>query len=249
MNDLFIKAIDLEKNPQKSAVAKVTDYIKQKILLKELKAGDRLPAESDLCQILDVGRGSVREAMKNLAGINLIQIQRGDGTYLSSPEKISFSEALLFKMALKNLDLVKLVEFREQMETAVIKLCISHAGEQEITYLKKNCERFQAAVNNNPEDYELLYDLDIEFHNLLAKAALNELVEEIYLFSFNMFALLIKENYRIGQVHAREDALTTIETHNAVVEAIEKKDFYKGAYAVQLTLKVWKKWIERQVTA
>jgi DNA-binding FadR family transcriptional regulator len=247
MNNFLLETINQGNLCQNSAVTKVTDYIKQKILLKELYSGDKIPAENDLCQILNVGRGSVREAMKILAGINLIRIQRGSGTYISRPEEISFSEALLFKMALKNFNLAKLAEFREQMETSVIKLCISHASAEEIAQMRKNCENFQAAIENSPDDYELLYKLDSQFHYLLANATKNELIEEIYLFVFNIFAVLIKENYRIGQV--REDALITIESHYSALEAIEKKDLYKGAYAVQLTLKIWQKWIEKRTSA
>ncbi|WP_335574590.1 FadR/GntR family transcriptional regulator [Neobacillus vireti] len=228
----------------KTAVNKVTDYIKNKIILKELKPNDKIPTEIELSEILNVGRSSVREALKILEAINIIQIRRGDGTYISEPEDISISQSLLFKMILNNMQLKELVDFREQIEIAVVKLAISYATQEDIEVLRKNYQDFLECIENNPEDYERLHTLDSEFHKALAASTKNRLMQEIYLFSFEIFSPMILENYASGQIES-EDKEPTSENHRIIIEAIENKDFYLGIHGVKIALNLWKKWINK----
>ena len=53
------------------------------LLTKRVRPGDRLPAETELTRLLSVSRGSVREAMKILSALGIVEVRRGDGTYIS----------------------------------------------------------------------------------------------------------------------------------------------------------------------
>lgn len=243
MDLIMSAAVNGEKiSDTKTAVDKVTDYIKYKIIHKELKPNDRIPTESELSEILDVSRSSVREALKILEAINIIQIRRGDGTYISEPEDISFSQSLLFKMILNNMQLEEMVEFREQIEVAIVKLAITHATEEDIQNLKNIYNSFLECVETDPDDYKLLHELDLRFHKALAASTKNKLMAEIYLFAFEIFSPLILENYAIGQVKS-DDKEKTVENHRLLIEALEKKDLYTGIYGIKMSLGLWRKWI------
>jgi GntR family transcriptional regulator, transcriptional repressor for pyruvate dehydrogenase complex len=246
MDLIMSAAVNSEKiSDTKTAVNKVTDYIKHKIIYKELKPNDKIPTESELSEILDVSRSSVREALKILEAINIIQIRRGDGTYISEPEDISFSQSLLFKMILNNMQLEELVEFREQIEVAIVKLAITHATEEDIQGLKNIYNSFLECIETDPDDYKRIHELDLKFHKGLAASTKNKLMAEIYLFAFEIFSPLILENYVIGQVKS-EDKETTVENHRLLIEALEKKDLYTGIYGIKMSLGLWRKWINNR---
>ena len=69
-----------------STVQQVVDFIERKIRSQEFRSGDRVPTESELCALLGVSRTSVREAIKILESMTLVQVRRGDGTYISNPK-------------------------------------------------------------------------------------------------------------------------------------------------------------------
>ncbi|AGK52064.1 FadR/GntR family transcriptional regulator [Bacillus sp. 1NLA3E] len=246
MDLIMSAAVNKEKTlTQKTAVEKVTEYIKTKIIYKELKPNDKIPTETELCELLNVSRSSVREALKVLEAINIIQIRRGDGTYISEPEDISITQSLLFKMILTNMQLKELVDFREQMEVAVLKLAIANATKEDIKILSKNQEAFLECIEKNPDDYETLHTLDLNFHKTLAASTKNKLMEEIYLFSLEIFSPMILENYALGQIKG-EDKIPTGDNHRILIEAIENRDFYAGIYGVKLALNIWKKWVNKK---
>ena len=72
-----------------SVVQKIVDQITEAILRGELRPGDRLPTEAELCSSMGVGRNSVREAIKILEAYGVAEIRRADGTYICSTYSLS----------------------------------------------------------------------------------------------------------------------------------------------------------------
>jgi len=226
--------MSMTKNKSLSAVDKVIEYIKDKIIDKELRAGDKLPIEAELCKLIDVSRGSVREAIKILEASKIVQIRRGDGTYISSPEDITFISPLLFKMLLKGMQINELFDFRESIEMSVLMLAISNARTEDIDKLKQSYQKMQESVASTPEDYMALYQQDIEFHKILADATRNDLMKEIYLFTFDIFFPIILKNYETGQ-----GGQPTLDNHELMINAIEKRNFLMVGHAVKCSVKIW----------
>ena len=73
-----------------SRTDRVVDSITRMILDGELAAGDRLPVEAELAEHLEVSRGSLREGVRALAVLGVLDVRQGDGTYVSSlaPERL-----------------------------------------------------------------------------------------------------------------------------------------------------------------
>src|SRR6188508_1894289 len=70
--------------------------IKEMILSGELKPGERLPREADLAETLGLSRNSLREAVRALALINILDVRQGDGTYVTSLDPNLLLDALTF---------------------------------------------------------------------------------------------------------------------------------------------------------
>lgn len=224
-----------------SALDKVLDYIKERIMQKQWKSGDRLPTEPELCAQIGVSRSCVREAIKILESSHIVEIRRGDGTYLSSPAEITFTSPLLFKILLGENSLKELYEFREAMEMAILRLAIINATErdlQDLVQCNLNMSMYIREKKNAPEE---LYMLDMQFHEVLGRACHNSVMQDIYNFTFDIFAPFIRDNYAFGQ-----DAASALETHLAIYEAVKSRDFLQMGYAVRTSVMLWRQWIERK---
>ena len=90
VNELF------RANKRESAVDLVVNNIKQLLIEKKLKPGDRLPSELEISEGMNVSRGSVREAMKILSAFGLVDIKIGNGTYVCETPGNSLMDSLLF---------------------------------------------------------------------------------------------------------------------------------------------------------
>ncbi len=219
---------------------KVIKFILDGIVKKKFYAGVKLPTEPELCALTGVSRGCVREAVKILEASKVVEIRRGDGTYLSNPNKISFISPLIFKILLQDTAFKELCDFRESIEMAVLRLVICNCNESDLNKLRESNSRMLEFIRSGVDDSDRLYELDKEFHYILADAMKNSVMRDVYLFVFELFGPLILRNYQSGQ-----NGESGYETHVAVLNAIETKDFIELGYAVKKCVEVWGGWMKR----
>lgn len=235
---------EASRQTEPTAVEVVTDHIRSLILQKKLRIGDKIPTESDLCGQLGVGRGSVREAVKRLEAIHVLEIRRGDGTYIADIGGAQALDSLYFKIILEDITFEELLEYRLQIEIAIMNLAICNGTQADIERLETNYAAFEKYIEEDAgRDPEVLSAMDVEFHGLMGKCAKNTLMEDIYLFSLNLFSPFMLENYKIGKVDY--DSQATLDNHKDILDAIKKRDMLAGVYAVKSSLKLWKKWIDK----
>lgn len=228
------KTSETNSSSQHSAVNKVKDYIKKLIVLGKLKAGDRIPTELELSQLLDVSRGSVREAMKILEALSIIKISRGNGTFISQVDEIHSMESTLFKIILSDTSVNELVEFREEVEFSVLNLASKKITTAEKDALYSNIERTKECTEKEFSDPVELYELDNKFHELLAKATHNLMLQEVYRFTLEIIAPMLLKNYKLGQ-----SGKLTVISHELTMEAIESRDFRLMGAAVKKVNEIW----------
>ena len=246
LNDRLSETEPVTIERSKTSVRIVSDYIKSQVIQKELRTGDKIPTEVELSRLLNVGRGSVREAVKLLEALHVLEIRRGDGTYIANPTDESLFDSLLFKIILENISLSELLDFRLQIEIAVQNLAISNAKQEDIDLLEANYGEFARRIYlSSPSEYPKIQELDVAFHVLIGECTKNSLMKNIYQLSMNIFSPIILQNYRVGQI--REDSISTLKAHRELIDSIRDHDLYLGIHAIQLSTSVWKKWLELRV--
>ena len=104
MGEPVVGAEIFKAQQRKSAVDSVIETIRNLLLTKQLKRGDRLPNEIELTKKLSTSRGSIREAMKILSSFGIVEIKRGDGTYISHSTSNRLFDHLVFQMILSDTD-------------------------------------------------------------------------------------------------------------------------------------------------
>ncbi|MDJ0358153.1 FadR/GntR family transcriptional regulator [Paenarthrobacter sp. PH39-S1] len=190
--------------------------IKDMIISGELRAGDRLPPEMELSEKLGLSRSSLREAVKALEIIRVLDVRRGDGTYVTSLEPKLLTEAMTFIVDLhQDKSILDIFEVRRILEPAAAAMAAGRITAEQITALRATMEGI-----SEDNGLESLVEHDLVFHSLIATAANNS-----YLTS-------VLEALSSGTVRARiwrgltqEKAVDrTLSEHAAIIEALERGD-------------------------
>ena len=155
------------------------DKIKDMIVMGELRPGDRLPKEADLAERLGLSRNSLREAVKALSLIRVLDVRQGDGTYVTSLEPTLLLDALNFVVDFHRDDTVlQFFEVRRILEPAATAMAAQRMSDEEIANLKAVLDE----LDDDPS-VDALVANDLQFHRLIAagshNSALCSLVENL----------------------------------------------------------------------
>ena len=153
-----------------SANEKVTNYILEQIRNKKLVEGSKLPTESELSNSLSVGRNAVREALKTLQFIELVQSSQGSGYKLSSSFEDCLKKIVQFLFDMGNFSSRDIRNIREALELKAVQLIQQNktVTESDLAILNECIERMEA--KESPHYYDAL------FHGTIAKLSENPLI-------------------------------------------------------------------------
>jgi len=145
------------------------DKIKGMIVSGELRPGDRLPKEADLAERLGLSRSSLREAVKALSLIRVLDVRQGDGTYVTSLEPELLLDAMTFVVDFHRDDTVlRFLEVRRILEPAATAMAAQHMSDEEIAGLRALLDEL-----GDDTDVEALVANDLEFHRRIAAGSGN----------------------------------------------------------------------------
>ncbi|MFZ7102337.1 MAG: FadR/GntR family transcriptional regulator [Peptococcaceae bacterium] len=162
----------------------VANQIKSKIISGHYAIGERIPNENQIAEILKVSRNTVREAIKILISKNILEIKRGNGTYVCENPGVSNDPFGVEFMNQGNL-FGYLIETRRIIEPEIAALAAQRAGEEEISELlnvvnklHQEVDKFETLGVNNAT-IEAVLHLDMEFHHTIAKICHNPVLERL----------------------------------------------------------------------
>jgi len=190
--------------------------IKEMILSGELAPGDRLPAADLLSERLGLSRSSLREAVKALEVIRVLDVRQGDGTYVTSLEPRLLLEALSFVVDLHgDASVLELFAVRRILEQAAVSLATPRMTEPTIARLR------QLVADVDPDtSVEHLVAHDLEFHSTIVALAGNS-----YLSSLLDSLSGSTARARIWRGLTEGGAVSrTLAEHSAIVDALERGD-------------------------
>lgn len=144
--------------------------IKEMIVSGELAPGDRLPPENVLSERLGLSRNSLREAVKALEVIRVLDVRRGDGTYVTSLKPELLLEAMSFVIDVQsNETILDILEVRRILEAHAAASAARRVTEEQIAELETLLARITEASS-----VEELVEHDVQFHQAIAHAGGNE---------------------------------------------------------------------------
>nr|WP_314461293.1 FadR/GntR family transcriptional regulator [uncultured Clostridium sp.] len=152
----------------------VMDQIREMIDNGVLKKGDKLPSERDLVEELQVSRASIREALRALEVIGLIECRQGEGNFIKSSFQDNLFEPLSIMYTLEGTNPGDILELRKIMEVEAAGLAAKRITEEQLAELKEIMERFE-----NCTDEEMNAMIDKELHYKIAECSGNVLIFNI----------------------------------------------------------------------
>jgi len=204
------------------SVGRISEIIVEQIRLLmrqgQLKPGDRLPPERDLCERFGVSRVTVREALRMLESAGLVEIRVGarGGAFVTAPSSNRVGEGLADLLTLSVISAADVTEVRLILEVGIVPLVCERATEDDLAKLEKICERAEVAVCNR----EYTMDMSLEFHTAVAQATHNPAVE-ILVESFRGPILMsLKEAKEV----APEMGGLGSKEHERFVQAVRRRD-------------------------
>jgi DNA-binding FadR family transcriptional regulator len=210
------------------------DKIRERIVSGVWRPGDRLPKESELAAELGLSRNSLREAVRALSQLRVLEVRQGDGTYVSSLEPDLLLESTGFvSHLLLGETAVALYEVRRILEAAAARI-----DDQEKIELGHSLDLMRAA-----KTVEELVDADVAFHAVIARAAGNPVLT-------SLLASLATRTLRVRLWHGRaaDDALdVTREEHRRIFEAIMQGDPELARAAASAHIASGERWLREQL--
>lgn len=182
---------------------------------RQLHPGDKLPPERELAVAMGVSRPSLREALRALAMLNVVEIRQGSGTFVTSLRPEVMVEHFDFVFALDDATFAELLEARQMIEPALASAAASHASSDELERLRA-CVARAASHSDDPNAF---LEADLELHEIIAAAAHNQII-----------ARFMSSLTRLGMASRRRTvALPGVRTqsvkdHAAMVDALARRD-------------------------
>lgn len=215
----------IEPVKNKRTFEEVSDKLKELIFNGTLKPGQRLPSEHALAQLFQVGRQSVREALRVLELSGFITVRAGvkggaviEGTMLSKMAGLFLDTFKLHKVSPEDC-----ITARKAIEVSVLDFVLKNADESDIKSLRDNIMKAKAKLRAN----NFAYEENIDFHKILARASKN------YTFCIVMEAIMaVFADFKSRDATVtREQSKIIIKGHEALVDAIVAK---KKKLAIEL---------------
>jgi GntR family transcriptional regulator, transcriptional repressor for pyruvate dehydrogenase complex len=219
--------VKLEK---KNLSVEIIDHIISWIMEGRLKSGDRLPTENDLKDIFGVSRLTVREALKQLEMMSLIDIKQGGGTFVKHVEPESYMKSLLPLVILDDNSLKDLLSVRLCIEKFVVELCVKNANQENLDKLEKITKKMKLIVKDG--DISEYHKEDVRFHLLLAESSGNKIVFHI----LNLIQDILHKQVK-KTLYSRNACEISVEKHIKLIDAIKMKNLKDAKAIIEAHLK------------
>lgn len=223
----------------KSVVERITDQITNAIINGELKPGEKIPTEVELCESFGVGRNSVREAIKILEAYGVLEIRRADGTYIRQQYDNKMLYPVLYGIILQKDSKNQIVELRKVIDVGIFQEAMKRMTEEKIKELEEELGRMKEEIYKENASSSEMFDSDVRFHAIIVGILDNRLLESIgdYVDKITMQSRIETINY-ILENKFQDDF---IELHKEIINMFKEKQENKIIEIIDKHYKYWEK--------
>ena len=190
------------------------------ILERDLKAGDALPTEGELSAALGIGRNTLREALKVLQALGVVEIRHGFGMFVAPPNFDALADGLIFRGRLslrhEGTEALQLVDVRQALEAGLIGEAMDLSTPEHLAEIEATVQRMEAAAARG----EAFTEVDETFHYQLFEPLGNELLSNLMSVFWKVYGKIHSE---LG-VDLRINLVETAAVHRAIFEAVRAGD-------------------------
>jgi GntR family transcriptional regulator, transcriptional repressor for pyruvate dehydrogenase complex len=221
-----------------SVASVVLTRIKEALLRRTLKPGDFLPSETELTKTFGVSKSSVREAVKMLQAMGVVEVRRGQGTLVQAHPGAAYISPMIFQLIMESGYPEDLVELRLMFEPAFTVMAMRRATAEDLARIGQALERLEASVRSHTQ----VAEDDLAFHLAILRATGNRLVVRIGETIFQLF----EPSISISMRHIPDRA---VQDHRRIYQALCARDEVRLREAVLQSYDGWKESLHRTATA
>lgn len=215
----FDAEIELSQPVTPKGYDHVVDFLSEQMQLGKLKVGDRLLPERELAIKLNISRPVVREALRSLSMIGVLEIQQGRGTFVRAPDFSALGHLFTFMFIQSGEALDDIMELRQAIELQAIRLACARARSQDIARIGDAMEQIRATI----DDADAGGMADFDFHSRIVDASHSTALINIHA----IVSRILRDNHvqrrrRIAmgnQLHSY-----VVDHHEELYRAIVKRD-------------------------
>jgi len=197
------------------------------------KPGEKLPSEAELCFTLNIGRSTLREALKSLAFVGLVQMRPGEGTYVLDGSQMIMDRIMARGLPKSDKELAEVGEARLLLEGEIAALAAQRADGSDILQLDSMIEEMNASLAGRGRDF---IDLDVEFHLMIAQCAKNQMLFDLMSPIRGVLRDWISRSQQMPEIQQNAH-----KQHIKILAAIRKRDPEKAKYEMRNHLQTCEK--------
>lgn len=216
-----------------SVVVQIIDRIKRALLNGEISPGDFLPSETELTRSLGVGKSSVREAVKMLQAMGIVEVRQGQGTMIREIPGNDYLDSMAFHLLLTRRLPQDVLDLRLMFEPAYTVMAMHRATDEDVGHIGAAVERLERAVRRGTQQAED----DLAFHQAILDATHNPLVVRIGETLMQLYESSIGTSMKLIPDIALAD-------HRAIYEAFRAKDEAAVREAIVRSSERWRTCLE-----
>ena len=211
-----------------NTVQQIIDAFTEQLINGQLKPGDQIPTEVELAERFGVARNTVREAIKILVAMGVLEIRRPVGTFVCSGFTEAMISPMLYGVILGRGDSYnELLDLREIMEAGSMLTVIRNASDEEIASLSEPLDALRAAGRKAPLDVQTVFEADDAFHDAVMSLSHNRIVEQIARIVRSMTHDMRRESVRLMLESGRTEEL--VQAHETLYRILRERDV-EGVY-------------------
>ena len=195
--------------------------IRQYIVDRELRPGDPLPHEGEFCQMLDMSKSSVREGIRRLEMLGIVEVQRGRGLAVGAFSLKPVIDALPYQLSVDDTPLHEILQVRAAIEEGLIIQASRALSEDQLTAL----DDLVAQMREHSQEGEVPPEVDRAFHLALFAPLENQMLNKLIETFWEVYARFAATAAAPINHHAVED-------HDEIVNAIRSGDHQRMTRAV-----------------
>jgi GntR family transcriptional regulator, transcriptional repressor for pyruvate dehydrogenase complex len=224
--------IDRVQQRRSKVSDQVIEDLQAAIVSRKFEPGSKLPSERDLASDLGVSQPTVREAVRALTTLGLIDVRHGSGVYVSSNPRASISNVLSLLVQLERVRVVDVLETRQALATYSIRRAVGHATDEEIDRLIELAARIP-----EEETAQGLATATLEFQGAVAAAAHHPLLFAIECFVLELLMKLQFEVYRDrSAAFWRKRMMMMSDDRMRILQALKDRDADKATKMMETYL-------------
>jgi len=223
--------------PNQSVTDRIIQRLTDALMHGQLLPGQKIPTEVELSESMRVSRNSVREAIKVLVSMGVLEIRRSEGTFVCERFSDKMLSPLIYGLIIEGGGSSKIIELRRIFDMGIMQQVIEKAGPEDIRTMRQALRRLKNVLDRS-NDAETLLEADIAFHKAMENSLKNPLVE--------MISVVIERLTRPTRLRAvrqfieqgaKEDMYNL---HAGWLQIIDEKDTSSIARAMDDHYKNWK---------